>query len=153
MGSYGKKSFDAPESRCLVSIELDNECFCTTHLENHIEGSRIKQANEIVKFIKKMNMKHHTLIGDLNAVNEASYTKPELKILKELNFGKKDVPTDVIDIFNKSGLIGKNPVNTGQKYESLFQKCVSHAYSTKYKNSCMIFTDVTDFDHQPIVIW
>ena len=32
-------------------------------------------------------------------------------------------------------------------------KCVTHVYSTKYKNNVMILTDATDPDHQPIFIW
>ena len=76
-----------------------------------------------------------------------------MKILCLLNFNKQPVPTDTVDILNKSNLIGNKPINTGQKYESLFQKCVTHAYSTKYKKTIMVFTDATDFDHQPLFIW
>ena len=35
-------------------------------------------------------------------------------------------------------------------YESIFQKCVSHVYSNKYKNYEMLFTE---FDHQPLFIF
>lgn len=64
-----------------------------------------------------------------------------------------ETPYVVIDIINKSKIFGDKPLNTGQKYESLFQKCVTHVYSNKLKNTEMIFTDATDFDHQPIFIW
>ena len=155
MKSYGKKSFNEPESRCLVSIKIGDELICTTHLENRIAESRQKQTKEIINFLKKQkkNFKKITLVADLNAVNKESYTKEELKILKLLNFGQIPVPSDSVDIINNSGLIGSKPINTGQKYESLFQKCVSHCYSTTYKKSCMVFTDATDFDHQAICVW
>lgn len=63
------------------------------------------------------------------------------------------MPFDAVNLLNKSKLIGSKPINTGQKYESLYQKCVTHVYSTKYKNNVMVLTDATDLDHQPIFIW
>ena len=49
--------------------------------------------------------------------------------------------------------MGSSPINTGQKYESLYQKCVSHVYSTKYRNNVMVLTDATGLDHQPLFVW
>ena len=94
-----------------------------------------------------------TLMGDFNAINRDSYTKEELQILRELNINKNELPFDSIDMINKSNILGKKPINTEQKYESLFQKCVTHVYSSKYKNNVMILTDATDMDHQPLFIW
>jgi hypothetical protein len=150
MGSYGKESFDEPESRSAVAIKMNNEFICSTHLENNNDKCRIKQAKELIKFIKKF--RNVTLVGDLNSVNLKSYTKEELKILELLNVKSKKVPNEVINIINKSNIFGK-PINSGQKYESLYQKCVTHVYSKMYKHSVMIFTDATDFDHQPIFIY
>ena len=150
MGSYGKIAFEKPESRSAVAIKINNEFICSTHLDNSLDKCRIKQSKELIKFIKKL--KNVTLLGDLNSLNSKSYTKEELKILQLLNINSKKVPTDAVELINKSGIFVK-PLNTGQKYESLFQKCVTHVYSKIYKNSVMIFTDATGFDHQPIFVF
>ena len=153
MGSYGKLSFDAPESRSMVCVKMGNEYICSTHLDNSSEKARTEQARESVCFIKDKKMRDVTLVGDINAINPKSYSAMELKILRLLNIDKKPLPHDAIEIFNKSTVLGGLPINTGQKYESLYQKCVTHAYSTKYKKTTMIFTDATDFDHQPLFVW
>ena len=156
MKSYGKTVFNVEESRNMIICKINNEYICTTHLDNNNNNSRINQTKEIIKYIKNLNIKKNeyiTLLGDLNAINKKSYNKDELKILKLLNFNKDKVPTDAVDLLNSSKLIGTKPINTGQKYESLYQKCVTHVYSTKYKNNVMIISDATDLDHQPIFIW
>ena len=156
MGSYGKTAFDVPESRNMIVVKIGKEYICTTHLDNNNTNSRINQTKEIIKYIKNLNLKNNekiTLTGDLNSINIDSYSLEELKILKALNINKQDLEFDSVDMINKSNLLGKRPINTGQKYESLFQKCVSHVYSTKYKNNIMLLTDATDLDHQPVVIW
>lgn len=156
MGSYGKTAFDVPESRNMVVVKIGKEYICTTHLDNNNTNSRINQTKEILKYIKKLKLKNNekiTLTGDLNSINIDSYSLEELKILKALNINKQDLEFDSVDMINKSNLLGKRPINTGQKYESLFQKCVSHVYSTKYKNNVMLLTDATDLDHQPVFIW
>tara|TARA_Y100000741_G_scaffold335420_1_gene293369 strand:+ start:4372 stop:5466 length:1095 start_codon:yes stop_codon:yes gene_type:complete len=156
LGSYGKTAFDVPESRSMVIIKINNEYICTTHLDNNNEKSRIGQTKEIIKYIKNLKLKKNeyiTLVGDLNAINKNTYSKEELNILKEININKEDVPVDAVNLLDKSKLLGPKPINTGQKYESLYQKCVTHVYSTKYKNNVMILTDATDLDHQPIFIW
>ena len=91
----------------------------------------------MLKGVKKLKHKKITLVGDLNAINKDSYTKSELTILKNYNIDKKPVPTDAIDLINKSKLLGK-PLNTGQKFESLYQKCVTHVYTNNYKNYMLI---------------
>ena len=160
MDSYGKEIFDAPESRSMVAIKINEktpEYICSTQLNDRDDklnkNVRLNQAKEIIEFIKKMKWENITLVGDLNSINKKSYTTLELKILQLLNINQNPIPTATIDLFNKSNIAGKLPINTGQKYECIYQKCVTHAYSTKYKNTLMIFTDATDFDHQPLFIW
>ena len=162
MGSYGKEAFEVPESRSAVCIKINesnHEYICSTQLDNNNSNARIHQVKELIQFIKKLKskskskIKNVTLLGDLNAINIKSYTKTELKILGLLNLDKKPLQTDAIDILNKSNILGKRPINTGQTYEGFAQKCITHVYSTKYKHNIMIFTDATDFDHQPIFIW
>lgn len=155
MGSYEKKSFGVPESRSMVGIKLDNEYIFSTHLDvtPNIDA-REKQTKEIINFLKinklSYNKSYITLLGDLNALNSKSYNTEELDILKKLNLGQV-LSFDAVDLLND--YFDNIPINTGQKYECLFQKCVSHAYSNKYSNSLMLFTDSTDFDHQPLLIY
>ena len=156
MGSYGKKAFNVPESRNMVIIKKNNEYICTTHLDNNNAKSRIGQTKEIINYIKNLKLKKNeyiTLVGDLNSINKNTYSRDELHILQEININKADLPFDAVNLLNKSKFVGSKPINTGQKYESLYQKCVTHVYSTKYKNNIMILTDATDLDHQPIFIW
>lgn len=156
MKPYGKSMFGSLESRNMIVIKKNNEYICTTHLDNNRIMSRVGQTKEIINYIKKLKLKKQeniTLTGDFNSINRETYTSEELKILKEINLDKEKLPFDSIDLFNKSKLMGKRPINTGQKYESLYQKCVSHVYSTKYKNNVMVLTDATDLDHQPLFVW
>ena len=160
MGSYGKEIFGAPESRNMIIIKINEknpEYICTTQLNDRDDiankNTRLKQAKEIITFLKKIKSKNITLVGDLNSVNKKSYTESELYILKLLNLNQNPIPVATINLFNRSNIFGKYPINTHQKYECIYQKCVTQVYSTKYKNNIMIFTDATDFDHQPIFIW
>lgn len=156
MKSYGKITFNVPESRSMVGIKIDNEYIFSTHLDNVPNSdSRKKQTLEIIDFLNKLKFKKAeiTLVGDLNAINKYSYNKEELSILKLLNQNQENLPFDAVELLNNSKLFGNHPINTGQKYESMFQKCVSHAYSNKYSNCIMLFTDSTDFDHQPMLIF
>jgi hypothetical protein len=160
MGSYGKEIFGAPESRSLIMIKINEqnpEYICSTQLNDRDDisnkNTRLNQAKEIITFLKKIKSKNITLVGDLNSANKASYTESEFKILKLLNLNQNPIPTATINLFNKSNLFGKLPINTYQKTESIYQKCVTHVYSNKYKNCIMIFTDATEFDHQPLFVW
>lgn len=149
------------ESRCMVHITIDeygedHHILCT-HLDDSDSVVRINQTNEIIEYIQKLQGKI-TLVGDLNAMNKSSYTNSELMLLKKLS-PTNTLPTDddAVDIFNKFfNVSNHNPkvtlINKGQKYESLYQKCVSHGYSNNYTNSLLIFTDATSFDHQPLLL-
>lgn len=152
------------ESRCMIHIVMDTEgtegtehnILCT-HLEDKVSDVRSNQAREIESYIlsndlKSINKKI-TLVGDLNAIYEGSYNEKEVRLLNALNRlnGSGDAPTDAVNILNDvfgSELL----INKGQQYESLYQKCVSHAYSNMYTKSLMIFTDATVFDHQPLLL-
>ena len=154
MGSHKKESFMAPESRSMVGIKLGGEYIFSTHLDNVPKlGAREIQTREIIDFLTKRlpnGDNKITLVGDLNAVNKDSYSEEELSILTSLS-PDKVLPYDAIKMLNN--YFGRNPLNTGQKYESLFQKCVSHVYSNNYNSSVMLFTDATDFDHKPLLIF
>ena len=154
MGHYGKKGFGKFESRNMIVIKTNNQYIATTHLDNNNSKARSNQTKEIIDFLKKHKIKENlTLVGDLNAINKNSYTKKELTILKQRNINQEDLPFDAVELLNESKILGSKPINTGQKYRSIFQKCVTHVYSNKYKNTAMLFTDSTDFDHQPLLIW
>jgi hypothetical protein len=149
------------ESRCMIHIVMTKEgiehnILCT-HLEDTQSDVRITQTSEIEKYIRSNSLessdKIKTLVGDLNAIYKGSYNATELQLLNKLNGlnGGGDIPSDAVDTLNT--LLGEALlINKGQQYESLFQKCVSHAYSNFYKKSLMIFTDATEFDHQPLLL-
>jgi hypothetical protein len=148
------------ESRCMVHITMNeygekHDIICT-HLEDSDKDVRGKQVNEIIEYIKnKQLLEKITLVGDLNALNIESYTASEQMLLKKLN--NDYLPTEEIVTFNKffnneSISKGVTIINKGQKYESAFQKCVSHGYSNTYTDSLLIFTDATTFDHQPLLL-
>ena len=147
------------ESRCMVHITIDeygeqHHILCT-HLDDNNSTVRTNQTKEIIGYIEKLQGKI-TLVGDLNAMNESSYTKEEWMLLTKLSI-TGPLPTDAVEQFN-TFFIGTelSPkvklINEGQKYESAFQKCVSHGYSNIYTHSLLIFTDATSFDHQPILL-
>jgi hypothetical protein len=153
------------ESRCMIHIVMTKEgkegiehnILCT-HLEDTQSDIRINQTSEIQEYIRLNGLdsssdKIKTLVGDLNAIYKGSYNATELQLLNKLNGlnGGGDIPSDAVDTLNT--LLGEALlINKGQQYESLFQKCVSHAYSNFYKKSLMIFTDATEFDHQPLLL-
>lgn len=148
------------ESRCMVHITIDeydeqHHILCT-HLDDNNSTVRTEQTKEIIVYIKQLPEGKITLVGDLNAINESSYTKEEWMLLTNLNRGVR-LPTDAVEQFNtffkeKDVSPKVKLINEGQKYESAFQKCVSHGYSNIYTHSLLIFTDATSFDHQPILL-
>jgi hypothetical protein len=149
------------ESRCMIHIVMTKEgkehnILCT-HLEDKQSDIRVKQTSEIEQYIHSNSLDSSdtikTLVGDLNAIYKGSYNATELQLLNKLNRlnVEEDAPIDAVETLNT--LLGTDLlINKGQKYESLFQKCVSHAYSNFYKKSLMIFTDATEFDHQPLLL-
>jgi len=155
---------DETESRCMIHIVMTKEgkegiehnILCT-HLEDKEVDIRVIQTGEIEKYIRSNNLessdKIKTLVGDLNAIYRGSYNATEIRLLNKLNRLNRggDIPSDAVDTLNT--LLGEALlINKGQQYESVFQKCVSHAYSNFYKKSLMIFTDATEFDHQPLLL-
>lgn len=142
-----------PETRCMIHAEFVNDNILCTHLEDKDSEKRKKQTNQIINYIKSSvysNNKNITLVGDLNAINKSSYEPNELLLLNKLSLSP--VPTDAVDSLNEFFKERVPLINTGQKYESLYQKCVSHAYSNMYKKSLLIFTDATNYDHQPLLL-
>jgi hypothetical protein len=152
-----------------------------THLDDSDAVVRTKQTEQIIDYMKELPKGKITLVGDLNAINSSSYTEQELLLLNKLsingpvptdavdkfnkffepqvtlNKGQKlsitsSLPTDAVDNFNKFFEPQVTLINKGQKYESAFQKCVSHGYSNTYTHSLLIFTDATTFDHQPLLL-
>ena len=152
-------SFKTEESRCMVHITMDeygehHHIICT-HLEDSDTSVREDQVDEIINYISNKNLQGKiTLVGDLNAINSSAYTKSELMLLTKLSI-TRTLPTDAVKKFNKF-FEDFDPevtlINRKQKYESLFQKCVSHGYSNTYTDSLLIFTDATTFDHQPLLL-
>jgi hypothetical protein len=147
------------ESRCMVHITMDeygeqHHIICT-HLEDSDKLVRKNQVDEIIDYISNKNLQGKiTLVGDLNAINSSAYTKSELMLLTKLSI-TGTLPTDAVKKFNKF-FEDFDPevtlINRKQKYESVFQKCVSHGYSNTYTDSLLIFTDATTFDHQPLLL-
>ena len=130
-------------------------------------------------FCENNNETRKTLVGDINSLHLGSYTLPEIQTMYDawypplhskdstttqttlLADGKEGQPHQKDDGTSKlpvgacniltSGF-GAPPINKGQKYESLYQKCVSHGWSTHFNQAFPLFSDVTDFDHQPLVL-
>jgi hypothetical protein len=148
-----------PESRCMVHITMDeygeqHHIICT-HLEDSETLVRENQVDEIIKYISDKHLQGKiTLVGDLNAINSSAYTKSELMLLNKLSI-TGTLPTDAVKKFNtffEDFYPEVTLINRKQKYESAFQKCVSHGYSNTYTDSLLIFTDATTFDHQPLLL-
>jgi hypothetical protein len=139
------------ESRCMVHITMDEHHILCTHLDDSDSDVREKQVEKIIEYMEKLPKEKITLVGDLNAINSSSYTEPELMLLNKLSINGP-IPTDAVDKFNKFFEPKVTLINKGQKYESAFQKCVSHGYSNTYTHSLLIFTDATSFDHQPLLL-
>jgi hypothetical protein len=149
---------DDPETRCMIHVEFKKDNILCTHFEDTDQSKRIAQTAQVINYINNSvysTRKGITLVGDLNAINSMSYEQNEINLLNKLTKDKNDVPTDAVNSLTSFFNASSNQVqliNNGQKYESLYQKCVSHAYSNMYKKSLMIFTDATDFDHQPLLL-
>lgn len=144
------------ESRCMVHITMDEHHILCTHLDDSDSDVREKQVEQIIEYMEKLPKEKITLVGDLNAINSSSYTEQELMLLNKLSINGP-LPTDAVREFNKffekKDISPKvTLINKGQKYESAFQKCVSHGYSNTYTHSLLIFTDATSFDHQPLLL-
>jgi hypothetical protein len=139
------------ESRCMLHITMDEHHILCTHLDDSDSDVRIKQTEQIIEYMKKLPKGKITLVGDLNAINSSSYSESELMLLNKLSINGP-LPTDAVDKFNKFFEPQVTLINKGQKYESAFQKCVSHGYSNTYTHSLLIFTDATTFDHQPLLL-
>lgn len=154
----GKKGFGGcyDESRCAIGAQIDDGTFLfTTHLENADKRARCAQAAAAAAFIKRFagGAPRKTLVGDINSLHLASYSESQLKTLADAwwpPLGDAELPHEACDAL--SAAFQRPPVNAGQQYESMFQKCVSHGWSTEYDCAFMYFTDVTDFDHQPLVL-
>lgn len=149
---------DDPETRCMIHVEFNKDNILCTHFEDTEQSKRKAQTDQVINYINNSvysTLKRITLVGDLNAINSMSYEQNEINLLNKLTKNKNDVPTDAVNSLTSFFNTSSNQVkliNNGQKYESLYQKCVSHAYSNMYKKSLMIFTDATDFDHQPLLL-
>jgi hypothetical protein len=130
---------------------MDEHHILCTHLDDSDSDVRIKQTEQIIEYMKKLPKEKITLVGDLNAINSSSYTEQELMLLNKLSINGP-LPTDAVDKFNEFFEPQVTLINKGQKYESAFQKCVSHGYSNTYTHSLLIFTDATTFDHQPLLL-
>ena len=136
------------EGRCAISAKSNGVWVTSTHLENADEEVRVGQATDLMAKLAEQPP-GGTLVGDMNTVNPQSYTPDEQRMMLDAWYPKRSyLPTKAYDTL--SG--GKAALNTGQKFESLYQKCVTHAWSTEYTDWVMPFTDVTDFDHQPLVL-
>jgi len=139
------------ESRCAVMIQThDQHSIFSTHLDNDNSEIRQAQTDELLKYLQEIPGPK-TLVGDMNSINKFSYTSNELAILTAFNFPPGKLPFETVNTISRYW--GKNPVNTSQKYESKFQKCVTHVWSDVFKEYICLFTDATQFDHQPILIY
>ena len=156
------KRFDAGKQALKYSFTYDEARVAiiangvvTTHLEDKDDEARLAQAQALAKHLKTMKKsgKTITLVGDMNSINEKSYSKNQRRILKETWFGRQgDYPHQEYDALR--AILG-DAVNTGQQFESKYGKCVSHAFSSgpkAFNRWVMPFTDVSGFDHQPLVL-
>ena len=159
----GKKcNFGVLESRCAILLEFHDEFICTVHLEDREEDVRTQQTSSLIKILNKIvgesgknRKKKLTLCGDLNSINKRSYTQLELSILTaNLQNKNQKLPFDAIDQLSRELFDNELPLNTGQMYDSKFQKCVTHVFSDNktYTDTVMPLTDATDHDHQPCVV-
>ena len=76
------------------------------------------------------------------------------KIIKSLLRSKPKKGYQITFDYMKKVFKGGEVINKGQKFESIYQKCVTHAFSNVKDNnqSYLYFTDVSDFDHQPLIL-
>ena len=93
------------------------------------------------------------MVGDINSVHKPSYSESQLLTMTrawpDIN-DVNDLPYDACDLITEA--FKSPPVNEGQMYDSLFQKCVTHGWSTHHDSAYILFTDVTDLDHQPMIL-
>jgi len=177
-----KKVWDASESRCYVGARYGDHITVSVHLDDVPAGDvRTAQAEELGQIVSAWRsegsgsdggeaeaaepaetpaaaaaegegaaVRTVTLVGDMNAINPDTYNAEEIVRLNKYNRGKP-CPTDAIDALTAA--LGVVPLNTGQKFECRFNKCVTHAYSTHYTHYLDLLTDATDFDHQPLALY
>ena len=147
---HPESGWNCGESRCLVHIVIDKRNYFSTHLEDSIVEIRGRQLGQIMQIMDRLKIVNKLLVGDLNCINQYSYSESELQILTKFNRGEKLPVVDIIALITYFGI---NPINTGQKYECLFGKCVTHCIAN-FSASCLpLITNVTDGDHQPLMIY
>ena len=137
------------ESRCYVGAVYNEHLILSTHLNDipSDDSVRDRQAQMLGDIANGLAQgKAFTVVGDLNAINPDSYDPDEREILDKYNRGEP-CPTDAVDSLNEK--FQTKPLNTGQKFECKFNKCVTHGYSNFYTEHLDMITDATDFDHQP----
>ena len=151
------------ESRSAVYCIVGNKLIVSTHLEDSIHSVQLQQAKELLSEINKLKKRLEegskpidkvVLVGDMNSLDESAYTSKQFNIIRaHLRHG--DAPVKTFDYLkNSTNFSNGEVINEGQKFESVYQKCVTHAFSSvKDENEAYIyFTDVSDFDHQPLVL-
>eukprot|EP00937_MAST-01D_sp_MAST-1D-sp2_P004139 g4139.t1 len=154
----GKRGFGGAydESRCAIGAEIDGAFVFTTHLENASKEARCAQARAVGAFMASFagDGGSRTLVGDINSLHTASYSASQLQTMAGAWYppisGVDELPREACDIL--SAACGGPPINAGQTYESLYQKCVSHGWSSHFDSAFVYFTPVTDFDHQPLIL-
>lgn len=149
------------ESRSAVYCRVDNKLIVSTHLEDSDHKIQLQQAKELISKIEKLKKKHPSihkviLVGDMNSLDMSSktYTNDQKKIIKSLLRSKPKKGYEITFDYLKKVFNRGEVINKGQKFESVYQKCVTHAFSSVKDNnqSYIYFTDVSDFDHQPLVL-
>ena len=115
------------------------------------EIDKLKEEDESINKV--------VLVGDMNSLDKTAYTPQQFNIIRaHLRQDKdkplRDAPVETFDYLKEYFSPTGEVINDGQKFESLHQKCVTHAFSSvKDENQAYIyFTDVSDFDHQPLVL-
>jgi len=155
----GKKGFGGSydESRSAIVADVGGHRICVAHLDDKREDLRTEQWQSIAQQAFGGDVKtvgDFTLVGDINALNRKSYSDEQWRILKEAHFPPlqegQDLPTEACA--GLSAFFQVQPSNHGQQFESMFQKCVSHGWSSRLGSAGMLVTDATDFDHQPLVL-
>ena len=150
------------ESRSAVYCRVDNKLIVSTHLEDSIHSIQLEQAKDLIHRIEKLKIKYPSiqkviLVGDMNSLDMSSntYSNDQKKIIKSLLRSKPKKGYEITFDYMKKVFKGGEVINKGQKFESIYQKCVTHAFSNVKDNnqSYLYFTDVSDFDHQPLILF
>ena len=147
---HPESGWNCGESRCLVHIVIGDKNYFSTHLEDSIVEIRGQQLGQIMLIMDRLKIVNKLLVGDLNCINQYSYSESELQILTKFNRGDKLPVVDIIALITYFGI---NLINTGQKYECLFGKCVTHCIANFGARCLPLITNVTDGDHQPLMIY